>query len=143
MQCGYTIKELKLGQTASLTKTITDADVHIFAGLTGDMNPVHLDDVYAKCSIFQRRIVHGGFISALFSNLLGTSLPGIGTIYLKQESKFIKPVFIGDNLTIKVEVVELDLVKKRAKLLTTAVNQDEDVVVTGHAVVIPPVVELV
>src|SRR5690554_3741877 len=91
---GKTIDEMYIGQFALLKKTITDADVHIFAGVTGDMNPVHLDDLYASCSIFQQRIAHGGLVAGLFSTVLGTILPGLGTIYLSQTSKFVKPVFI-------------------------------------------------
>ncbi len=135
---GLTIDQMHVGQYALLEKTITDADVYIFAGVTGDMNPVHLDDLYASCSIFQHRIVHGGLVASLFSTVLGTTLPGIGTIYLKQESKFVKPVFIGDTVQIKVEVKELNLEKNRVTLLTTATNQNGDKVVVGEAVVMPP-----
>src|SRR5690554_5341458 len=91
---GITIDKMYVGQYALLEKTVTNNDVHIFAGLSGDMNPVHLDDTYASCSIFQQRIAHGGLIAGLFSTILGTILPGIGTIYLQQDSKFVKPVYI-------------------------------------------------
>lgn len=135
---GMTIDKMYVGQYALLEKTVTDADVHIFAGLTGDMNPVHLDDTYAKCSIFQQRIAHGGFVAGLFSTILGTILPGVGTIYLKQESKFVKPVYIGDTVSIKVEVEELDINRNRVKLKTIATNQHDQPVIVGHALVMPP-----
>src|SRR5690606_18934167 len=135
---GQSIDQMYVGQFALLTKTISDADVHIFAGVTGDMNPVHLDDLYASCSIFQQRIAHGGLIAGLFSTVLGTTLPGLGTIYLKQESKFVKPVFIGDTVKIKVEVIDIDLNKNRVTLKTTAINQLDQEVVVGEALVMPP-----
>ncbi|WP_025724758.1 MaoC family dehydratase [Acholeplasma granularum] len=135
---GKTIDEMYVGQFALLEKKITDADVYIFAGVTGDMNPVHLDDLYASCSIFQQRIAHGGLVSGLFSTVLGTVLPGIGTIYLKQESKFVRPVFIDDTVHIKVEVTSLDPIKNRATLSTIATNQHNEKVIIGEAVVMPP-----
>ncbi len=135
---GQTIEQMYVGQFALLSKTITDADVHIFAGVTGDMNPVHLDDLYASCSIFQQRIAHGGLVAGLFSTVLGTVLPGLGTIYLRQDSKFVKPVFIGDTVQIKVVVTNLDLVKNRVTLKTVATNQHNQEVVIGEAVVMPP-----
>jgi 3-hydroxybutyryl-CoA dehydratase len=135
---GQTIDQMYVGQFALLSKTITDADVHIFAGVTGDMNPVHLDDLYASCSIFQQRVAHGGLVAGLFSTVLGTVLPGLGTIYLRQDSRFVKPVFIGDTVQIKVEVTNLDLVKNKVTLKTIATNQHNQEVVIGEAVVMPP-----
>jgi len=135
---GKTIDQMYVGQFALLEKTITGADVHIFAGVTGDMNPVHLDDLYASCSVFQQRIAHGGLVAGLFSTVLGTILPGLGTIYLSQTSKFVKPVYIGDTVSIRLEVIDLDHKKNRAKLKTTASNQHNEEVVVGEAVVLPP-----
>ncbi len=133
-----TIKDICLGETSSFSKTITEADVVLFAGVTGDMNPVHMNDVYAKTSMFKKRICHGGLVSALFSTVLGTSLPGVGTIYLSQESKFIKPVYLNDTITATVEVVEIIESKNRVVLKTIASNQDGEVVITGQALVMPP-----
>lgn len=133
-----TIKDICLGESSSFSKTITEADVVLFAGVTGDMNPVHMNDVYAKTSMFKSRICHGGLVSALFSTVLGTSLPGVGTIYLSQESKFIKPVYLNDTITATVEVIEIIESKNRVVLKTTATNQDGDVVITGQALVMPP-----
>jgi 3-hydroxybutyryl-CoA dehydratase len=135
---GKTIKELRVGDAAFFQKTITDADVVLFAGVTGDMNPVHINEVYAKDSIFKQRICHGGLVAALFSTVLGTTLPGYGTIYLGQDSKFVKPVFLNDTIKATVEVVEIIESKNRVILKTTATNQNDEVVVMGIATVMPP-----
>ncbi|MBU1094081.1 MAG: MaoC family dehydratase [Firmicutes bacterium] len=135
---GKTIGELTLGDSAYFEKTITDADVLLFAGVSGDMNPVHINDVYAAQSIFKKRIVHGGLVSSLFSTVLGTQLPGMGTIYLQQDSKFIKPVYIQDTVKAVVEVEEINLEKNRVKFKTTAYNQNGEAVVVGYATVMPP-----
>lgn len=135
---GITIGDLKLGDSAFFQKTITEADVLLFAGVTGDMNPVHINDVYAQTSMFKKRIVHGGLVSSLFSTVLGTQLPGMGTIYLEQNSKFIKPVYLQDTIKAVVEVEEINLEKNKVKLKTTAYNQNGEAVVIGYATVMPP-----
>jgi 3-hydroxybutyryl-CoA dehydratase len=135
---GITIGDLKLGDSAFFQKTITDADVLLFAGVTGDMNPVHINDVYAQTSMFKKRIVHGGLVSSLFSTVLGTQLPGMGTIYLEQNSRFTKPVYLQDTIKAVVEVEEINLEKNRVKLKTTAYNQNGEAVVIGYATVMPP-----
>jgi 3-hydroxybutyryl-CoA dehydratase len=135
---GKTIKELRIGDAAFFQKTITDADVVLFAGVTGDMNPVHINEVYAKESMFKKRICHGGLVAALFSTVLGTTLPGYGTIYLGQNSKFVKPVYLNDTIKATVEVVEIIESKNRVILKTTATNQNDEVVVMGEATVMPP-----
>jgi len=135
---GKTISEIRVGDKAVFEKTITEADVILFAGVTGDMNPVHINDVYAKKSMFHGRIAHGGLVAALFSTVLGTQLPGKGTIYMHQDSKFIKPVYIGDTITAEVEVEEIILEKGRVILKTTAVNQNGEACVVGYATVMPP-----
>jgi len=135
---GITIGDLKLGDSAFFQKTITDADVLLFAGVTGDMNPVHINDVYAQTSMFKKRIVHGGLVSSLFSTVLGTQLPGMGTIYLEQNSRFTKPVYLQDTIKAVVEVEEINLEKNKVKLKTTAYNQNGEAVVIGYATVMPP-----
>jgi len=135
---GLTIQELSLGQSASSTKTITDQDVRLFAQVTGDDNPVHLDEAYAQTTMFKGRIVHGALVSSLFSKILGTQLPGQGTIYLGQESRFMKPVRLNDTITATVTVIELIPEKNRLKLETIARNSDGDIVVTGLATVLAP-----
>lgn len=133
-----TIKEIKVGDKAYFEKTITDADVCLFAEVSGDHNPVHLDDTYASKTMFQRRIAHGGLINSLFSTVLGTQLPGEGTIYLSQESKFIKPVYLNDHIKAYVEAEEINEEKNRVKMKTIAYNQNNEAVVVGHAVVMLP-----
>jgi 3-hydroxybutyryl-CoA dehydratase len=114
-----TFEELSVGQTASLGKTITEADILMFAAVSTDTNPVHIDAEAAKASIFKERIAHGMLSAGLISAVLGTRLPGPGTIYLGQTLRFRGPVRIGDTVTATVEVTALDAAKHRATLKTT------------------------
>jgi len=127
-----TIKDIKIGDTASVTKTITEADVFAYAQVTGDFNPQHVDEEFAKTSMFKQRIVHGMLGVGLISRVLGTELPGIGSIYLGQEIKFLAPVYFQDELTATVEVIEINE-KKKIKLRTTCTNQDKTIVIDGTA----------
>lgn len=133
-----TIKEIKVGDSAFYEKTITDEDVRLFAKLTGDLNPVHLDESFAKTSIFHQRIAHGGLINALFSTVLGTQFPGVGTIYMSQDSRFVRPVYLNDHITAVVEAIEINEEKNRVLMKTTAYNQNNEAVATGTALVMPP-----
>lgn len=135
---GKTIQEMKIGDSAQISKTITEEIVNEFARVTGDTNPVHTDQAYAEKTRFKGRIAHGVYSLGLFSTLLGNILPGYGTIFLSQEVTFLAPVRIGDTITARVEVVELLAEKNRAKFRTTCVNQDETVVVDGFAWGMPP-----
>jgi len=138
MTQGKSIGELKIGDTAQITKTITEGDIELFARATGDFNPVHLDQAYAEKTSFKGRIAHGLLSVGLFSTILGNILPGHGTIYLSQEVKFIAPVKIGDTITAKVDALELIPEKNRAKFKTTCMNQDGKLVVDGIAWAMPP-----
>ena len=129
---------LKVGDRASRTKTITDADVQDFARASGDHNPVHLDEAYAATTRFGKRIAHGMLTGSLISAVLGNDLPLHGSIYLGQEFKFKAPVYIGDTVTATVEVTAYREEKRIATLRTTCTNQDGVVVVEGEAVVIAP-----
>lgn len=135
---GLTIEELKIGDSAIFAKTISESDVYLFAELTGDNNPAHLNEVYAKKSIFKERIVHGMLTASLISAVLGTVLPGSGTIYLSQEVKFLKPVKIGDTIKAEVKVIHIDNEKNIVKLETNCINQNEEKVLSGFALVKPP-----
>ncbi|MBT9172841.1 MAG: (R)-specific enoyl-CoA hydratase [Syntrophomonadaceae bacterium] len=126
-------EEVRIGDKASFSKTISEADVYGFAGITGDFNPVHVNAEFAAGSRFKQRIAHGMLSASLISTVLGTDLPGINTIYLSQEVKFTAPVFFGDTLTVVVEVVEKVENKKILILKTTVVNQDGKLVVDGQA----------
>ena len=135
---GKTIKEIKIGDAAEFTKTITEADIVLFAGITGDLNPAHVDQVWAENSMFKARIAHGMLSGGLISAVMGMYLPGPGTIYLSQELRFLAPVHIGDTITARAEVQELIENKNRVHLKTTCRNQDGTIVVDGVALVMPP-----
>ncbi len=128
-------RDLKVGDKATLSKTITEADVTLYAGLTGDFNPVHVDEEFAKQSIFERRIAHGFLGAGLVSAVIGTDLPGINSIYLGQELKFVAPVFIGDTLTAEVEIAHMREKKKIITLTTTVRNQKGENVIEGEATI--------
>jgi len=113
---GYYFEDLSLGMEASYAKKITNDDVLAFADLSGDTNPVHLDDAYAAGTMFKQRIAHGFLTASLFSTVLGTKLPGPGCIYLSQSMKFRAPVYIGDEVIATLRVTSLDADKARATL---------------------------
>ena len=132
------IDELAEGQSAEFSKTVTEADVVLFAGITGDLNPVHIDDVAASESRFGGRIAHGMLVASFISTVLGMRLPGPGTIYLSQSLRITAPVRLGDTVTARVEVAELVPAKRRARLLTTVRNERGEMVVDGEATVMVP-----
>mgnify|MGYP001661652244 CR=1 FL=1 len=135
---GLTIDQLEVGQKASFTKTVTEADVYNYAGVSGDFNPAHMNEEYAKNTAFKTRIAHGMLSAGFISAVLGTKLPGPGTIYLNQDLRFTKPVHFGDTITATITVEELIKEKNRGILKTVCTNQDGDVVVEGTAKVMPP-----
>ena len=130
-----TFQDLRIGQKAATQKTFTAADVILFAGISTDVNPIHLSEKYAEGTMFGTRIVHGMLTSGLISSVLGNQLPGPGTVYLGQELKFLRPVFLGDDITAEVEIVELREEKKIVKLTTNCYNQDGKQVISGLATV--------
>ena len=131
-------KAIKVGDTASMKKVVSDNDVRTFAEISGDRNPVHLDDEYAARTPFGRRIAHGALTGALISAVLGQVMPGPGTIYLSQTYKFKAPVYIGDEITAKLEVISYREDKRIATLKTDVFNQDGKLILEGEAVVIAP-----
>lgn len=135
---GKRAHELKIGASATFSKTISETDIYLYAGITGDMNPAHINEVYAQGTFFERRIAHGMLPAGFISNVLGTLLPGPGTIYMKQSLAFRAPVYIGDTITAKVEVVEVNVEKNRVRLNTTCTNQNGTLVLDGEALVSPP-----
>jgi 3-hydroxybutyryl-CoA dehydratase len=128
--------DFQLGERASFSKTVTEADVTTFAGLVGDFNPIHVDAEYARKSRFGRRVAHGMFTAGLISAVLGNKLPGPGTIYLSQQIEFLAPVYIGDTVTAAVEVTAWRPEKRIITLKTNVHNQDGKQVVTGKAVLL-------
>ena len=133
-----TIQEMKIGDHASVTKTVSETDVYLFAGITGDLNPAHTNEVAASKTMFKTRIAHGMLGAGFISAVLGMYLPGPGTIYMGQELKFTKPVHIGDTVTATATVEEIILEKNRVILDTTVVNQDGEIFIKGKANVMPP-----
>jgi len=135
---GKTIEELNRGDRAHFTKTVSEADIYLYAGITGDFNPAHINEEYAKDTHFKGRIAHGMLMGGFISTVIGNQLPGPGTIYLKQDLEFLGPVRIGDTITAEVEVMEIMEEKKHVRLRTTCVNQAGKQVVDGYALVSPP-----
>lgn len=134
---GKSYNEINVGESASFTKTISETDVYLFAGISGDLNPAHLNETYAQGTFFKGRIAHGILCSGLISAVLGMQLPGPGTVYLRQELNFTAPVHIGDTITARVELIE-KLGKNRLRFRTTCINQNGGVVIDGEALVSPP-----
>ena len=130
--------EISVGQSASLSKTISESDVYTFAGITGDLNPAHVNEEYARQSRFGGRIAHGLLSAGLISAAIAMKLPGPGTIYLGQTIKFLAPVRIGDTVTATVKVLSIDAARRRAVLETTCHNQKDALVITGDATVLLP-----
>ncbi|AOT70207.1 MaoC family dehydratase [Geosporobacter ferrireducens] len=133
----FTYEEINIGDKASFEKTVTETDIYLYAGITGDLNPAHINQKASENSIFKGRIAHGMLSAGFISAVLGMHLPGPGTIYLSQELRFTAPVFIGDTVKAEVEVIE-KMEKGRVKLKTTCYNQDKKIILEGAAVVLAP-----
>ncbi len=127
--------KLSIGDSASVTKTFTRDDVLHFAGISGDANPIHIDENYAKNHMFGKCVVHGMLVASLFSGLLGQQLPGEGSVYLGQSLNFRAPVFIGDAVTASVEITGIRADKPIISLKTICKNQDGATVIEGEAVI--------
>ena len=136
---GKTIDQLEVGEVAEFSKTVAEFDIYMYAGITGDFNPAHINEPYAQNTFFKTRIAHGMLSAGFISTVIGTRLPGTGTVYVKQELNFRAPVKIGDTITARVEVVDIIKDKNRVRLETTCQNQDGTVVLDGYALVSPPV----
>ncbi len=138
MEKGLTIDQLSVGQVHEAERIITTEMIEDFARATGDDNPIHLDEEYARGTMFEARVAHGMLQAGILSGVLGTAFPGVGTIYLSQSLRFSKPVFIGDRLTFRLKVLELITEKNRVRLETTCENQNGKTVLTGEALIMPP-----
>jgi 3-hydroxybutyryl-CoA dehydratase len=137
MSNGHSFEDLSVGQTASLAKTITEADILLYSAVSMDTNPLHLDAEAAEQSAFGERIAHGMLVAALISGVLGTKLPGPGAVYMRQSPRFAAPVKIGQTVKATVEVMSLNPDKKRATLRTVCTVGDE-LVIEGEAYVQVP-----
>lgn len=137
IKTSFTITEITIGMTASYTQTISNADVKAFAGISGDHNPVHLSEDYAKNSRFKNRIAHGLLTASFFSAIFGMKLPGEGCVYASQNLQFKKPVYLGDTVVAKVTVIAIDVLKKRVTFETVCTVKNR-VVTTGTAEIFIP-----
>ncbi|MFH0860371.1 MAG: MaoC family dehydratase [Candidatus Altiarchaeota archaeon] len=126
-------EELSVGVTASIKRKVTAEDVRAYAEVTGDMNPMHLDDDYARKTVFGGRIAHGMYLGGLISSVLAQKLPGTGYAYLSQTLEFLRPVRIGDTVTVEVELLEKIEDEKKLRFKTICRNQDGKIVVQGEA----------
>ncbi|MDM2776603.1 MaoC family dehydratase [Citrobacter sp. Cpo142] len=133
----YKIEDISIGMSASYSQTITDADIKSFAGISGDRNPVHLDEKYAESSRFKKRIAHGMISAGFFSALFGTKIPGEGCVYVSQNLKFRKPVYIGDTVVATIEVKSIDINKRRV-FFDTYCKVGKSKVITGEAEIYIP-----
>jgi 3-hydroxybutyryl-CoA dehydratase len=135
MQKELTYEEIQIGDTADFSKTISEFDIYQFAGITGDFNPMHINEEFAKTTIFEDRIAHGLLTGSFISTVLGMKLPGPNSIYLSQSFRFTAPVKIGDTIHAKVEVIRKQDDKKFITLKTQVWNQHKEMVVDGEALV--------
>jgi 3-hydroxybutyryl-CoA dehydratase len=135
---GLSIDQLEVGQSAEFSKTVSESDVYLYAGVTGDLNPAHINETYAQNTFFKTRIAHGMLTAGFISAVMGTMLPGPGTIYLKQELRFLAPVRIGDTVTARCEVAKINAEKNQVVMQTTCSNQKGTKLVDGQAIVSPP-----
>jgi 3-hydroxybutyryl-CoA dehydratase len=137
---GIQIEDIKIGMEASYSQTITDADVKIFSGISGDKNPLHMDDEYAQNSQFKKRIAHGLLSASFFSALFGTQIPGEGCVYVSQSLKFLRPVYLGDTVLAKVKVSKINLESRRI-FFKTSCEVNKKIVTIGEAEIYQPPVE--
>jgi 3-hydroxybutyryl-CoA dehydratase len=135
---GKTMAEIQIGDSAEFAKTVSETDIYLYAGITGDFNPTHINAAHAEKTFFKTRIAHGMLTAGFISTILGTLLPGPGTIYLNQTLSFLAPVRIGDTITARAEVTERNEDRNKVTFKTTCTNQDGTVVLDGEAMVSPP-----
>lgn len=129
------INDFKVGDIARSTREIIESDLVEFARLSGDSNPIHLDDVYAAKTVFKRRIAHGLFLGSFISALIASEMPGEGAIYLKQSLSFKSPAFLNDVIVTEIEILELNEEKNSLLLKTTCKTNEDRVVIVGEALV--------
>ena len=133
----HTYQELKVGQIGFVEKTITETDLYVYAGVTGDFSWLHVNEVRAQQGHFKTRVVHGMLLAGLISTVIGNQMPGAGTIYEKQSLHFLRPCFISDTIRAQTEVIEL-MPAGRVRLKPTCHNQKGELLIEGEAIVIPP-----
>jgi len=131
------IERIKIGNKVELLRSFTEEDVESFSQLSGDVNPVHLDENYAKNTLFKSRIVHGALASSIFSTIFANTLPGAGCIYLKSENKFLKPIYLNTPVLFSVEVLDVILEKRRVIFKTIAISDDKECILGSAELYIP------
>lgn len=135
---GKSYDEIQIGETASFSKTITETDIYLYAGISGDFNPLHVDEEYARRTPFGTRIAHGGLASSLLAPVLGMKLPGLGTIALEVNQKYRKPTYPGDTITCTVKVIDKQARLKAVVMRILWTNQKGEKISSGSCRVIPP-----
>jgi acyl dehydratase len=138
-ELGYSYEELEIGMSATFTKTITETDVYLFAGISGDFNPIHMNEEFAKTTPFGRRIAHGALPQSLLAPTIGMKLPGLGTVALEVSVRFLAPTYFSDTITARATVAEKLPDKKWVRMDCEWTNQHRQVIATGSALVMPPV----
>lgn len=138
MDMGKTIQEIRIGDKASVSKTITETDVYLFAGISGDFNPMHCNEEYAKVTPFKTRIAHGALAMSLMAPVLGQKLPGLGTIAVETSTRYLAPVFFGDTIRAVGEVTAKDEDKNLVYMKFIWTNQRDTLIAEGTAVAMPP-----
>lgn len=131
------INEMKIGQVAEIFRIFSGQDIDLFSEISGDINPVHLNDEFAKTTIFGARIVHGALLSSIFSTIFANTLPGPGCIYLKSENKFLKPVYLNEPVNFRVEITDILVEKKRVIFKTVAMFRNQECIVGTAELYIP------
>lgn len=131
------INDISVGMKASISHTITDEKIKAFAKISEDFNPIHLDEDYAKNSKFGKRIAHGAMVTSFFSALFAMELPGAGSIYVSQNTQFKKPVFLDDTVLAEIEVIDIDIPRKRVHFKTTCFVKDIEVLSGNAEIYIP------
>ena len=137
-ELGLSYDQLELGMNATFSKTITETDVYLFAGISGDFNPMHVNEEFAALTPFGKRIAHGALPQSLIAPVLGMKLPGLGTIVVEVTTRFRAPTFFGDTITARAEVIDKIEAKRRVRMSLLWTNQRGETVATGEALVIPP-----
>jgi 3-hydroxybutyryl-CoA dehydratase len=138
VKIGKTIKEIRIGDHASYSKTLTEADVYQYAGIIGDFNPLRVNEEFAKKTIYKKRLAHGLLYASHISKILGTDFPGPGTIHASQEFNWHGVVFMGDTITTRIEVTKIDGKKNKVLIDVICTNQNGEIVLTGEGEIIPP-----
>jgi len=137
-ETGKSYEELEIGEKASFSKTISESDIYMFAGLTGDFNPMHINAEYARTTRFKKRIAHGPLTQSLIAPVLGMRLPGLGTVALEIFCRYKAPVYCGDTITASAEISEKIDDRKWVRMALTWINQNGELVAEGDALVMPP-----